>query len=170
MPGNSTCKLQQGEASYVNYLDKWLFYKDLAKCKEDKEFNTTINSKWKSCVKSNGRKLWELIEWNDKSKNVNYDTINPKIINSYFTNIFQNKNIIGNPTIQDIIQAVNNYDIYMPILDDVITMDEMNNAIEEIGTGVGIDGLYPSLTNIFTYKLKLSLVTFVNRIHGQDVS
>ena len=156
----------QDEASYVKYLDKWLFYKDLAKCKEDNEFNTAINSKWKSCVKSNGRKLWELFDWNDESKNVNYDPINPKIINSDFTNIFLNKNIIGNPTIQDIIQAVNNYDIYIPVLVDDITMDEVNNAIEEIWTGAGIDGLDPSLTNIFTYKLKHSLVTFLNRIHG----
>ena len=63
----------------------WLSYDELAMYKENKEFNTQVNMKWKSCVKSNGRKLWKLIDWNDTLKDDIHATVDPKI-NSYFTN------------------------------------------------------------------------------------
>ena len=45
-------------------------------------------------------------------------------------------------------------------------MDEVNQSIEEIGTGTGVDGLNPNIAKLFTYKLKISLVNFFNKIYG----
>ena len=63
-------------------------------------------------------------------------------------------------------QNINEYNVYIPILDDDIIVEEINNAVDEIGTGIGVDGLNPNLTKLFTIKFKLFLVKFLNRIHG----
>ena len=63
-------------------------------------------------------------------------------------------------------QNINEYNVYIPILDDDIIVEEVNNAVDEIGTRIGVDGLNPSLTKLFTIKFKLFLVKFLNRIHG----
>ncbi len=155
------------ETRYLQYLEQWQLYKDLASHKEEKEYNTNINHKWKSCAKSNGRKLWELIDWNEKSSDNNQESNDPDVINLYFSNIFQSEKTAKNPTIQDVIQKINQYEIYIPLLDDDITIHEVNVAIEEIGTGVGIDGINPDISKILPYRFKLTLVKLLCRIHGQ---
>ena len=154
------------EDVYLPYLEQWIRYQDLAHYKEEKEYNLKINNKWKLCEKSNSRKLWKLIDWNDKTNKDSNIPIDPKVINTYFTDIFQSKHTKNNPTISDIIPIVQEYDMYIPILDDNITIDEVNIAIDEIGTGTALDGLNPNIAKLFTYNLKLTLINLLNRIHG----
>ena len=71
-----------------------------------------------------------------------------------------------NPTIEDVMQNINEYNVYLPILDDDIIVEEINNVVDEIGTGIGVNGLNPNLTKLFTIKFKLFVVKFLNRIHG----
>ena len=154
------------EMTYLPFLNRWICYQELACYKEEKEYNLKADNKWKSCVKSNSRKLWSLIDWRDKSNTVGCESLNSKIINTYFNEIFQSNNTKNNPTISDVIPMLKDYNMYVPILDDDISVDEFDLAINEIGTGISLDGLNPSVAKIFTYKLKLLLVKLLNKIHG----
>ena len=58
------------------------------------------------------------------------------------------------------------HDVYIPILDDVISSDELSLALNEIGTGTSIDGLNPNITQLFTNNLKLLIVKLLNKIDG----
>ena len=51
----------------------------------------------------------------------------------------------------------------LPLLNDNITVAEIDLAINEIGTSTGID-----VTKLFTQKLKLLLMNFLNKIHGNS--
>ena len=50
----------------------------------------------------------------------------------------------------------------------MITIDEINNAAKEIGTGVGIDGINPDISKVIPFKFKLALVKFLSRVHRQE--
>ena len=76
------------ENDYLPYLQKAINYHNLAKYKEYTEYNIRINNKWNLCQKSNSRKLWRLIDWNDKGENQDNINIDPKVISSYFMDIF----------------------------------------------------------------------------------
>ena len=52
-----------------------------------------------------------------KSNTVGCESINSKIINTYFTGIFQSKNTKNNPTISDVMPMLQDYNMYVPILD-----------------------------------------------------
>ena len=56
--------------------------------------------------------------------------------------------------------------MYVPILDDDIGIDEVNDAINEIGTGTALDGLKPDVTTLFTYEIKSLFVKLLNKVHG----
>ena len=153
------------ETAYLPFLNQWICFQELACYKEEKEYNLKANNKWRLCEKSNSIKLWSIIDWRNKSNTAGCESIHSKIINTYFTGIFQSNNTRNNTTISDVKPILQDYNMCVPILDDDISFDEVDLAINEIGTGTSLDGLHPSVSKIFTYKLKLLLVKLLNKIH-----
>ena len=60
------------------------------------------------------------------------------------------------------------FNMNVPILDDNITFAEIDLAINEIGICTGIDGLNSNVTKLFTQKLKLLLMNFLNKIYDNS--
>ena len=90
--------------------------------------------------------------------------INSNVVNNYFTNIFQSNRIINNPIVENIIESVNRYTFYVPLLDDKFSPSEFNDAINEIGKGTGIDGLDPMISYLFPSALRIALLDFLNLV------
>lgn len=63
-------------------------------------------------------------------------------------------------TMTDIIEA---YDVYVQQFDIKITLDEeVNNAIDIIGTGTSLDGIEPSIAKIFQLSMRKLIVKLMN--------
>ena len=50
------------------------------------------------------------------------------------------------------------------ILDHDITLEEINEAIDDIGTGTSLDGISPEIAMLFPNDLRIILVTFFNKV------
>ena len=134
------------ETVYKPYLIKWANYNELAKMKEDEEYNVRINEKWKHANKHDPKKLWKLIDWKDKKQHCpKDDKPSATIIDEYFRSIFQSSKICMNPTTDDVIQKVEDHKLYIPLLDDDININEFNIALQEMGNGIGPDAIHPSI-------------------------
>ena len=92
-----------------------------------------------------------MIEYHEKdyTTTTQNQTIDPTIINDYFTGIFQTENLASNPTIDDIQKVVSKYSLYDEHLDRKFTYDEINFAIANIGRGIGLDGLDKNIAHLF---------------------
>ena len=152
-------RIYSSENDYMPYLNQWFLYQDLAYYKEEEEYNLKANKKWKLYDKLNPRKLWNV-------KTSENEQTDPGIISTYFTNIFQSDNTKKNPTISNIVSILSDYNMYVPILYDAIGIHEVNDAINEIGTGNMLDGLKPDVTTWFTYEIKSLFVKLLNKVHG----
>ena len=131
---------------------------------EKSEFNTKVNQGWMNCKKSDGKKLWENIDWSGRS--IKYETpkISASVIHPYFTTIFQSEKLNGSPTIEDVGNDLENYELYIPLLDDDITIEELNDAIRNIGTGISIDGISPEILKIMTPNMKFVILRLMNLV------
>ena len=126
------------------YSKQWIKFEKLTSLKLNEEYNIKVNKRWKDNIKSNPKRLWDLIDWNNsKKKKTETPRINSNVVNNYFTNIFRSNRIINNPIVENIIASVNRYTFYVPLLDDKFSPSEFNDAINEIGKATGIDGLDP---------------------------
>ena len=151
------------EDEYIQYLTTWCEAQMMARKHEVKEFNTKTNLRWNSC-KKDGRTLWSLIDWKGKSINYQIDEIPPETIQKYFRGIFQSPKIVDTPPIHDAFRIFADYDTYIHILDKEITLDEVNEAINDIGTGTSLDGISPELATIFPKELRETIVELFNKV------
>ena len=147
------------EGRLIFYAEQWIKFEKLTNIKLNEEHNVKINNKWKDNIKSNPKRLWEMIDWNDAKKETEAPRIDSNVVQNYFTNIFQNKHTINNPVVEDIMNVVNSYNCYIPLLDDPFSIDEFNTAINEIGKGTGMDGLEPKVARLFPMTLRLELLS-----------
>ena len=74
--------------TYNLYLQNWENYEELARQAENNEVNAKCNSGWKN-VRGDGKKMWELIDWNGKAESKKEPLIDESDIYSYFKEIFQ---------------------------------------------------------------------------------
>ena len=82
----------------------------------------------------------------------------------YFSDIFQSDKTKLYPTIYDISHEIENYNFYVPILDDNPSMNELENAIEKLGKGTIIDGLPTSIVKILPYSTKEIILTLIKSL------
>ena len=54
--------------------------------------------------------------------------------------------------------------MYIPILDDDMTLDELNLAIMNNGRGTGLDGLEKSIALLFPLNLRISIIQLFNKV------
>ena len=81
-------------------------------------------------------------------------------IQKYFRNIFQSHKTKHYPTVSNITNKLHNYFLYIPILDDVPNMSEVELALNNIHRGTEIDDLPPIVLKILKYLISLKTIKF----------
>ena len=146
--------------SYILYLENWAKFDKLAKKAEDNELNIPQNKAWKD-VRKDGKKMWDKIDWSGKAEVERKKDLQDYQIYQYFTNIFQSHKMKNLPTIANILGDLEDYQIYIPILDDLPDMDELNRAMKKIHQGVSLDGIPPEVIKIMPLKMKECLLLLI---------
>ena len=160
------------ETDYVGYLRTWLEADKLAKTYNKEEMNIRVNERWNSCKVNDGRSLWKAIDWKGKSINEKSEEISANVIHTYFKGIFQSPKTRDNSTLKE----EDTYDVgYVEELDQDISLEEVNKAINEIGTGTGLDGIAPDVLKIIPVSLRELIHQLFNQVfnstyptHWQD--
>lgn len=149
------------------YLLKWNQFEKLAKDASNEELNCSINKSWKN-LKGDGKKMWDRIDWNGKSEIKPEKQADAAEISKYFKSIFQSFKTANHPKIESAKENIENHDIYIPILDDPPTMDELESAILKIGTGVSLDGLPTDIAKILPTEMKEVILQLVINVFFND--
>ena len=127
-----------------------------------------INTTWRTVAKDNPREMWKMINYKENDTKKKPKKINEKVIQEYFKSIFQAQKLQNNPTIDDIKDTLITYHVYIPLLDDDFTVNELNEAIRKNGNGFGLDSIDKKIANVFTVSLRKSILNFFNHIFGSD--
>ena len=96
--------------------------------------------------------MWGLIDWKGISDINDNKILHDSQIQKYLRNIFQSHETKHHPTVSNIMNELHNYYLYIPILDDLPKISEVELALNNIHCGTGIDGLPPI---VLKYYLKL---------------
>jgi hypothetical protein len=150
------------------YYQLWEVNQAYAYIKEKEEYNVRANTSWKYTAKNDPKKLWKKIDYKDKNnKSQNEKTgIEEGVILDYFKGIYQNERLEKNPTIEDVKDSLDTYNMYVPVLDDNFTMDELDRAIAKNGAGIGLDGLDKKIAILFSKDLRSSILELFNRVYS----
>ena len=102
----------------LQYLLCWQENEQYAKISDEKEYNMkTKTNKWEYNAKNDSRKMWKRIDYREKDAHIAKSRINPININEYLKNIFQAKNLIKNPTKENVQEDISHYNEYCHQLD-----------------------------------------------------
>ena len=142
-------------------------YEKLARQARNDEMNCKINKSWKD-KKGDGKKLWECIDWKGKAEVQPEKQAKEAEILRYFKGIFQSPKTKNNPVIDDVWDELDTYDMYIPILDDTPSMQELESAINAVGTGVSIDGLPPKIVKILPPSMKGHILNLIQQVFFGD--
>ena len=153
------------QAEYQVYLNTWLEAEELANSNRKEEMNISVNKKWNQHKLNDGKALWNAIDWKGKSIREKTEEIPVNIIHTYFKSIFQSSKTKDNPTLQKDDRYQHNY---VEELDQDISLEEMNKAMNEIGTGTGLDGIAPDVLKIVPNSLRCLIHLLYNRIFSSN--
>ena len=87
----------------------------------------------------------------EKENVKNKQYIEPNIIHNYFKNIFQAEHLQSKPCTEDVKEELNVYAFHSERLDKEFSYGELTLAINNIGRGVGLDGLEKAIVHIFPF-------------------
>ena len=154
----------KAETDYSIFLNTWLEAEKLAKIKKKEEMNMRVNESWKNC-KNDGKSLWKAIDWKGKSVKEKTEEVPANVIHSYFKGIFQSAKTKDNPTLKegDMYPCV-----YIDELDKDISIEEVNQAFDEIGTGTGLDGIAPEVLKIIPTSMRLLVQQLFNQVYSSS--
>ena len=99
-----------------------------------------------------------------KPKKKKNDDVPKDIKQNYFSDIFQSEKTSGMPKVSDVINEVSTHDIYLPILDDIPSHNELDEAISDSGKGVSFDGLPPNILNIIPDSMKNIILKLMQNV------
>ena len=99
--------------------------------------------------------MWGVIDWKGMSDVNDNKILHDSQIQKYFRNIFQSHKTKQHPTVSNITNKLHNYFLYIPILDDVPNMSEVELALNNIHRGTEIDDLPPIVLKILKYLISL---------------
>ena len=149
------------ENDYGVYLNTWMEAEKLAQQHKKEEMNIKVNENWNRCKMNDGRKLWKAIDWKGKSINEKKEEIPPDVIHTYFKGIFQSTKTKDNPTLKvDEVYVCE----FVDELDVDITIEEVNKAMKEIGTGTSIDGIALDILQIIPPSVRQLIHQLCNKV------
>ena len=145
------------------YLENFVRYQQLAANAEHEEINAKKNSAWKS-AKGDGKKMWNLIDWKGRADSKKEVLIQESDITPYFAKIFQSEKTQNHPKVESVIEQLNNYNVYVPDLDDPFEYEELTKAVDKVGTGCGLDGLRSDTIRMLPPSLLRCVHTALQRV------
>ena len=110
------------------------------------------------------KKLWSMIDWKGKVEVKIEEPAEESEILRYFRDIFQSKKTENHPKINSIICDIDSYDMHIPILDRVPSMEELDVAIKRIGSGISLDGIPPQAVHILPPSMKELIVILMQKV------
>ena len=149
------------ETEYSVYLKTWVEAEQLGRVHKEEELNVQVNVNWNKC-KSDGRSLWKAIDWKGKSVKEKTEDISADTIHRYFKEIFQSPKTRDNPTL-DMAETYEN-NVHVDELDGDMTIEELNGAMKEIGTGTSLDGLAPDILKVIPMSLRMLILQLFNMV------
>lgn len=149
------------------YLQNWIDFEQHAMKAEEKELELKKNSAWKN-VRGDGKKMWKRIDWKGKAETKADVLIRDQDVDSYFRGIFQSEKTKDNPTISDIQETLQEYDTYIPILDDTPTKEELDLALKKLGSGCGLDGIPADVMRLMPPSIKDNIQTLIENTFMGD--
>ena len=147
----------------TQYVENWMRFEKLAKKAANEELNVRNNKSWRD-KRFDGKKLWQAIDWSGKAEEKIEKPAYEADTNKYFTGIFNSVKTKNDPVIADVIEELNSYEMYIPSLDDMMQMNELEYALQCIGTGVSLDGIPPAIAKVLPQSLKEEILDLINRI------
>ena len=149
------------------YLQRGQEYEEKAYLTENDEINAQINIGWKY-AKKDGKKLWKMIDWKGEAvKDSKKSSLSEAEISSYFKQIYQAYHTKKHPLISDIEDELINYNMYIPILDDAFENNELTYAIQNMGKGIGTDGLASDILKMLPNEMKNLILVLMNLVFQQ---
>ena len=149
------------------YLESWVKFENLAKRAINDEMNVRVNKTWRD-QKYDGKKLWKLIDWKGNAESKVEKPAHESDTMKYFKGIFQSTKTINNPVVSDIQDQLNKYNTHIPQLDNPFDMEELNTSLSQVGTGVSLDGIPPTVAKILPYNIKQNILDLINRVFYGD--
>lgn len=128
-------------------------FEELVLKASNEELNTRIHKCWKN-KQGDGKKLWKAIEWKGGAEAKPEKPAHETDTIKYFTSIFQAAETKKHPAVTDVIEDLNQYEMYIPILDNPPTMEELDLALLKIGSGVSLDGIPPNVSKFLPKSIK----------------
>ena len=145
----------------MHYRDIWIAADKLACKHEEEEFNINTNKKWKNCRKSDGRKLWEAIDWKGKGIKRKSEELSAEAVSNYFKLIFQSPKTLDKPSL-DTKETLQNG--YVQKLDQNITNIDVNLGIKKGMKGTSLDGISPDIMMILPVSMRNLLCHLFNKV------
>ena len=127
---------------------------------------TYEKTQWYNSVKD-AKKLWTLIDWQGK-----VEVDNPELsyheIYKFFKNVFQSHKLMNDPVLQKDSEEMEEYHKTVLITDKNISIEEVNDYFDKLGTGSGLDGLSPAISKLFPQALKQVILKLFENIFNDD--
>ena len=108
--------------------------------------------------------MWSVIDWNGKCEKSNEKCLHDSQIQKFFRNIFQSEQTKNHPKVADILTDLHNHFSYIPMLDDLPTLDEVKFAFRRIQRGIGIDGLPPLTLKIIPPSMINCILLLIQKV------
>ena len=154
---------EQEDQRASEYLNNWIRFEQLAKKATNDELNVKVNKSWRD-KKNDPKKLWRAIDWKGKAEAKIEKPAHESDTMKYFKGIFQADKTKDRPIVADIKNELSRYKKYIPPLDDPYEMKELDTALMQIGTGVSLDGIPPSVAKILPRNIKENILELTNRV------
>ena len=152
----------QGDPTANTYLENWVKFENLTRKAKNKEMNVRVNKSWQD-KRYDSKKLWQTIDWKGKAEQKVEKPAHEADTMRYFTAIFQSTKTKDHATISDVEDELSNYNTYVPSLDNPFTPTELERSLKEIGSGVSLDGLPPTIAQILPSNIKGDILELMNR-------
>ena len=137
-------------------------FENLTRKAKNKEMNARVNKSWQN-KRYDSKKLWQTIDWKGKAEQKVEEPAHEADTMRYFTAIFQSTKTKDHATISDVEDELSNYNTYVPSLDNPFTPTELERSLKEIGSGVSLDGLPPTIAQILPSNIKGNILELMNR-------
>ena len=137
-------------------------FENLTRKARNKEMNVRVNKSWRD-KKYDSKRLWQTIDWKGKAEEKVEKPAHEADTMKYFTAIFQSTKTKNKAKISDIEDELLNYDNYVPSLDDPFTSQELEISLKQMGSGVSLDGIPPTVAQILPNNIKRNILELMNR-------
>ena len=109
-------------------------------------------------------KLWKLIDWRGKAEIKVEKSADELEISKYFKSISQSIKTSSHPIVNDKLADLDSYNVFIPILDNAPIMEELEKALNQIGSGVSIDGISSGVAKILPPAMKEVIILMIQKV------